>query len=323
MKLLIVGWYDCVNNCFAGAINEFKLLGHDCIFFPQFLIKEETKDTDPYPKIVGKMQQMSEAVSFIIFWNWGGSYEYFKNCRNNISRDIKFILYNWDPWSHKHNDYHIFEFFDYVFTCCSYNTPTKFFKGRGWYQLLPGFSEKFHSIDIDDKYKCDVSMVVTNLYDNGDFSNQYIPRRKIVDDIYNSDLNFHLYGPIFLRDKYPRAYKGFISYDVNRKIFSSSTINISTHADCTMKEYLNERVITILGSGGLLLVDKVKDIDKILVDKQHCFYMEKDRGIVSQIKDILSMDKNILDKIRSNGKRYADEHWTYKRWTKFILDRIL
>ena len=39
---------------------------------------------------------------------------------------------------------------------------------------------------------------------------------------------------------------------------------------------MNERVILILGSGGLLLVDKVDGIDEILVPNKECVILDKD-----------------------------------------------
>lgn len=48
---------------------------------------------------------------------------------------------------------------------------------------------------------------------------------------------------------------GWISFDQSRKVFSSSSINLSTHVRLDGNIYINERVCQILGCHGLLLVD--------------------------------------------------------------------
>jgi hypothetical protein len=303
-------------------MEEFNKLGHETSFFPQFKLINEFSEKDPFPNTTTKLSEDAKEVDVVIFWNWGGSYQYFIDCRRKCPTNVKFVLYNWDPWNPKTHDPRIFIVFDYAFSCCSYDTPRIYFRGNGWYQLLPGFSGKHHYCDFDEKYVCDVSFLTTNLYTDA-FPNQYIKRKSIVDALSNSELNFHLYGPEFLGTLYPHVYKGLVDYSINRKVFSSSKINISTHADCTLDEYLNERVITVLGSGGLLLVDKVKGIEKILTNGVNCFFIDRSRGLIGQIREILSLPKEKLEEIRRNGKELADSKWTYAIWCKYIIDRVL
>lgn len=184
-----------------------------------------------------------------------------------------------------------------------------------WSYLLPFYDKNLHYPDYDSNYECDVAFVTTNLYSNY-VGNQVINREKLVNYLYSQiDIKFHLYGPKHIGNKYPRAYRGSIPYEINRKVFSSAKINLNPHGD-SGDRYLNERNITILASGGLMLVDNSKGVYEEL--EGACILMKNTiPEIIVQIREILSnYDK--YRNIRDSGLKVAIKYQTEK-WVNKIL----
>lgn len=303
MKILIVCWFDSPRAQVLLAKNSFKKLNHDVQCFG---LLEHHKEQ---MKIVNKVDDYRPDL--ILVWHRAMKEELYKVIRNKVK---KIILFNWDdPHACKEN-YSIqfmkcMKYIDKAYSCCLDTRNIYLSNGtKQWKYLLPMYGD-FHYHDYDRQYECDVSLICTNMYDN--FDEQPMRRRDLVNLLYkNEDIKFHLYAPPHIGKQYPRCYKGEIPYEINRKVFSSSKINISTH--CTQGNgYVNERCITILASGGLLLVDNVKGISNIFGD---CSIIMKDKSkVIQQIRDIL---KNYKDyehlKIRGLDivKKYHVDIWT-------------
>ena len=171
-------------------------------------------------------------------------------------------------------------------------------------------------------YQCDISIVATNLYeDNNEFPYEAtnICRYEIVNYLYSirSNIKFHFYGPISFQELYPDCYKGFVTYNNCKKIFSNSKINLSIHPliyelndhNCE-KEYFSERVPQILGCKGLLMTNSYfhhllkPDIDYIHINKDN--YKEKINEIIN--------NSHTYDKIRFNGYQKGLLYYQWNNW---------
>lgn len=303
MNILLIVWFDSPRAQTIIAKNGFEKLGHK---IDMYGLLDHDKNRE---KIVDKVNIFKPDI--VLVWNRGMKENLYKLIRDKVKR---IILFNWDdPHSctEKNNTDFIscMKYIDKAYSCCL-ETKNIYLnnKCKEWQYLLPMYSEKFHYYDYDEKYKCDISFVCTNLYD--DFENQPMRRRELINLLYkNEDIVFHLYAPPHIGKLYPRCYKGEISYEINRKVFSSSKINISTH--CTNGEcYVNERVITVLASGGLLLVDNVKGINKLFGDC--CIIMDDLDNVIEQIRNILNnYDKceNLKKKGLEVVKKYYVDEW--------------
>jgi len=249
--------------------------------------------------------------------------------------NVKYIFFNWDePYNWIPCDIiSKMKYFDAVFVTCSETLQT--YKNNGCAKaicLYPGFDPKKNyiltSIDMRlyNKYNCDISFCCTNLYDDPHlYPNQYISRKKLIDDVYIGQkkygYKFNIYGPCFLNELYPDSYKGFTKYDDLNNIFNFSKINLCTHVLNNKDGYLNERVILIGGSGGLLLVDYVKGIENIFEINNEILVLDK-HYYVDQIASILcNYDKYIT--IRKNLNNKCNLKFTYDVWAKSILDVIM
>ena len=231
-------------------------------------------------------------------------------------------MVNWDePYNWNMNDIKgKAKLFDHVFVCSSEKLNEYIQNGTKKAHLLyPGYDTSvYYPLDLK-KYKCDISICCTNLYIG--YPNQYVDRNVLIDDIYNNQnkygYTFHIYGPKSFKDLYPRSYQGYAKYSDGNNIYNSSRINLCTHVQYNANEYLNERAINILGAGGLLLVDRVTGIDKLLEGK--CVFIDKE-GYVHQIVDILKHYNKYIP-----IKEAAYEHskkYTWDKWGEYILDNL-
>ncbi len=160
----------------------------------------------------------------------------------------------------------------------------------------PGYHKFFHypgvkgERDFEKDFVCDVSIVCTNLYTDRKLwpkKYQSISRGNLVDELYKEavkgELKLHIYGPSFLKEMYPKAYKYQISYYLTHKVFFNSKINLSINA-ISIDGYFSERASLILGSGGIVYTDSqmgfglIDGLDYIFADKS---------SPVKQIKELL------------------------------------
>ena len=237
--------------------------------------------------------------------------ELFINYMQNLKQmyNFKLIQINWDPLLGlpKHN---IINNFDLSF--CSdpkyikFNPKCKFFKA--------GYCKKtsYNNKTFDKNYECDVSFIGTNLYVCSQFENKLLTRKDVLDKIYNeSDLILHVYGPSFLKNIYPKAYKGFISYDDCYKVFSNSKIcvNVSPCYDNEFENnhYYSERLPQIFGCESIMLSNN--DFGSFLVKDVDYIYIDNKDTMIEKIKNLL-VDEKMYDEMKKNvvGKKEMFEY---------------
>ncbi len=156
------------------------------------------------------------------------------------------------------------------------------------------------------------------------YSDQYFNRKELIDKLLNeTEFNIHIYGPESLKLTYPDNYKGFVKYDNLNEVYNKSRINLCTHVCHTKSKYINERTILILGSGSLLLVDPVKNLDQLITDKE-CVYFNRD-NIIEKITHILS-NYDQYESIKIAGyeksKEYTWDKWAEKIHKEYCLDNF-
>jgi hypothetical protein len=226
--------------------------------------------------------------------------------------DCHNILYNWDPFSYDvdhpswNNNLNFkiltMKFMDKVFTVLP-NEVKYFadFKINYLETVLQPASSQDFQFYHDADFECEVSCVITNCYtDFKEFPSQLINRRDLLDFIYHkTDIKLHVYGMPFLKAMYPNAYRGFVSYQNAKKVFSNSMVNlnISPVGDKYKVKnldglYFSERVPQILASRGLLVAEQ--DLSPLLVDGKSYIHIK----FVEQIVDI-------VDDIKKNRAKYV------------------
>ena len=300
MRTILICTYYGLRESLRLAADQLEKLGWQVEDHPLFL------DTN----LDAKIRLTNPDV--ILFWSYNIDPSYLKQIKANFN-DKKFVIFNWDDpfsWSWS-NIKQIAGIFDLALTSCQ--EATKWYLERGARQsefLLPGFTPA--PLEVDKRYICDVAICITNLYENNNvYPNQKINRKKLIDLLVASGLDFRIYGPGDLKEIYPNHYHGFVNYSDLPKVFYNTKINICTHVDSRYK-YTNERSILITGSSGLLLVDPIHDYDQIFNPGQECLQLDLDDPI-SQIKTILAHYDEYAN-IKEKGYNKALTNYTWADW---------
>lgn len=303
MKIIITCYYGLADGILC-AVNSLKKMGVEVIEYPLF-----KHYADAFDKMDDYVDHFNIFIKdndpqVILWWYFSIPTSDMEKIINN-NKLVKHIMFNWDePFNWIHNDIqNKAKFFDAVFVTCEQRLNDYLtFGSKKAYLQFPGYDPLIHNMIIEEneadrlEYECDISICCTNLYeDSNKYPNQYIIRKQLVDDIYNNQAKlgykFYIYGPEQFRNIYPDSYKGFISYENTNKVFNYSKINICTHVQANTYKYLNERVITVMGSGGLLYVDKVDGFDQIITPNTECIIIDKEQYL-NQIVNILENYNN-------------------------------
>jgi len=318
-KILIICYYG-FSEPLDTVKNELNKLGYDVIGFPLLEQYNLDEQKTSYYRILDKYIKENNP-QYILWWCFNIYPTHLKYITSN-NPQVKNYLFNWDdPYCWYDPNYeHKIRSIERAFI----TSEAKFeqYQDLGCKPVLtyPGYNKiihfpiKEHDLDDIDYYHCDISICCTNLYSNKDvYPDQIINRFDLVNDIYNNmdkyGYKFHIYGPEFLQNLYPRAYKKELCYIDTNKVFNYSKINICTHVT-NGKSYLNERVILILASGGLLFVDPVDGINSFFNDKkdEYCVTIDKN-NYLTQIKSILDNYQNYKS-IKTSGHNFvSDKDW--------------
>jgi len=338
MKLLLIGYYHLAEG-FLGAMNALRnKYKYDIDFFPlsaylniyntedtiahlkQFILK---KDCILLPEVISTNNQIPNVI---LWWNFSLDRESFLSVYNqDVPHRISHIFYSWDdPFQTElmgPND--IFSRMDIVFTCCK--KSIQYYMNQGCktvYYAKPGFDPQVHHDIEEQNYDCDVSIVCTNLYDQPMHSGKAINRKHMLDLIKNDhSIKFCIYGPNKLHKMYPDNYAGYVNFKDTHRVFNKSKINICTHVrKNTGYMYINERVCQILGSGGLLFIDNVAGLDKIIDRKTECVVIDE-TNILAQIHSILD-NYAYYEVVKKYGRQHALATMTWDGWADIVHQGI-
>jgi len=326
MKLSLVGSFNLADG-YLGAAKALERNGWEVSFVPAHWYRNDYGSAH-INKII---EDLKEQKPDVVLW-WRGetlTADQFRQAREEIDF-AKFILYSWDDpyqWEMHQELPEKCEFLDMAFTCCHSSIEEYKKNGCDAFYCPPGFDPEVHYPEESEEHKCDISIVCTNLY-HGSLLTRYphLSRKFLLDSIIRSipGIDLKIYGFENFKEAYPNHYAGWIPFNESRKVFHNSKINISTHIRPDGYMYINERVTQILGSGGLLMVDYVNGIDKVLwgddVSKKSAIIIDP-MGFSNQIKDILGNYEK-FEEIKKNGYEKAMNCFTWDNWAKIIIDKI-
>ena len=331
-NICIISYYGLRDalQCAASSLQDIGYVVSDFSLF-KYMYDIHDKNINYQQMLIQHITENN--INVVLWWFINIDTDEFINIKTVTG--VKYVLFNWDePFNWNHCDLvSKSKYFDAVYVTCQETLDNYVQNGaKNAYYLLPGFSPKIHNImhtiDDDDrkKYACDISFCCTNLYQcDLNYPNQYINRKKLIDEIYQEACNnkfiFHIYGPDFLQELYPNSYRGYCSYDISKKVFNCSKINLCTHVLCDKTGYINERVILIGGCGGLLLMDNIKGIDKIFMINREVVILDK-IDFISQIKLILDNYES-YKQIKNNFYAKCINNYTYNDWAKIIHNGLM
>lgn len=337
-SMAIVGWWSDENHVLSSVRSTFDSIGSkhyqdswkSCTFVPFLTIREQEHHV--FDRVVNRLHETLKSFTFVIWWNWHSlPINHMRRLRESLSSQV-WIMYNWDePWCWRTFPFQAFtSLFNYCFVSSGARLSEYAAHGvRRAICLYPPYDEAFHRPDCGTeeeqvKYACDVSFMCTNLYTDSIFDDVFVSRKALLDAFArHPEINFHLYGTPQVGRLYPQMYKGEMPYHENRKVFSNSKISLSIHVLQHAPEYLNERCITTLASGGLLLVDPVEGIERVLANGVNCVVMcsNQPEDIVLQVKHILANYDQYRD-VRQNGLTFAKQAFHVSSFCQTIWDAI-
>ena len=304
MKIALVGSFNLADG-YLGAAKALERLNYKVEFVPAQLYKSE----HPESHVAMVMADLVKINPDIVLW-WRAetmSHVDFKLMRSKVNG--KFIMYSWDDpfqWEcHKEMPQKC-KILDVAFSCCEDSVKNYIANGcKKAVYCPPGFDPSIHYPEEDENYKCDISIVCTNLYDDDIHKLTIFPhlsRKKLLDLIIEKvpEVDLRIYGSENFSNYYGDQYKGWINFNESRKVFHNSKISLCTHIRPDGDKYINERVTQVLGSKGLLLVDHVKGIDSILKPNDECVVIDfsSEENFVNQIKDMMSWSDEKINKIK-------------------------
>jgi hypothetical protein len=325
MKLLIIGWNDFIHPLLT-AKRYFEIIGYEVYFFPLLSYSKQysgQKLFEPFMTFIKNLE-----INVILWWNWECDEQVINKVKENTP-EIIHCLFNWDhPFCLNDWDLNLNRkilkknVWDLVFVTGDCKLEKYLETGTKEAYYLRMFADpETHFPEKDINYECDLSLVCTNLYnDKNIFPDTLVEREKILKDLIKEGLNVKIYGPEELKKYFPNQYQGFIHFLDNHKVFYNSKINLCTHV-CNGNKYLNERVGTILSSGGLLLVDHVEGINEVLKNGEDCIYLDES-NYISQIKSILNNYKDFTN-IKEKAVQTASNKFNPMVWCKFINEKII
>ena len=338
-NILMIGYCHLADG-FLGGARAFEKMGFTITFFPYYsyiMDKREDKETDIISIIKDKN------INICLWWCNAvseSSCSFIMNHLKEHAINVIHIFYNFDPFLYEYEKYNsffwkplienkkeVYPCMNYIFTC--FEKEIQYFSSLPIYYAPPGFDTSISFYEENKDFECDISIVCTTLYDSFEehpFDAVSLSRWEVVHTLYTNRhlYTFHIYGPEKFKTLFPECYRGFISYNDSRKVFSNSKINLSIHTltkelhkDYSTSEYFSERVPQILGCRGLLATNSF--LSHLL--KPNRDYIFLDENWFSSILNIIQSSMK-YDIIRNNGYKIASQYYTWNNWSNSIIQMI-
>jgi len=319
MRVVIVGYY-CYADGVKAAGESLEKEGWEVTHFPLM----EKISGDAWDEDLIDLLHPTKGVSVVLWWYPIHQIPYQKvlNVVDSAAAFQRHFYFNWDPSylpyqtenseevSQKKEK--VYPLMDLVISA----NPLEASAFSNAVHCPPGFSSSYHYPEENSEYSCDISFVGTNLYEDEEMwpaRFQLYNRGALLDLIYESGLDLKVYGPPWLKERFPNAYVSSIPYHQTHLVFSNSLINISVNC-VSIDGYFSERVPQIIASRGVVYTDNhlgfgfIEGADYVLLDR---------RDPVGQIKTLLS-DKSKLIQMR-NSTSIKESNISWDRFKDIIV----
>lgn len=295
MKILVVCYYEIKENI-KGMVEGLEEHGCEIISYPLYRYKYDPNDKrEDYLKHFIKFIT-SEHPDVLLWWYIGLSISELREFTNSVKVPSILFCHN-DPL--ELDEFKgVSSFFDGVIT--PNKSSVELYESITLFCMMGVDPRTFYPLKEDKNYLCDVSFYC----ETAEYANMIHNLSKAY------DIHFNLYGPDFLKNKYPDCYIGNPSYQELNYIFNKSKVNI-----VILKEnldYLSETVLQILASGGLLLTTP----SIFLTNNKDCLFLDEEHYI-TQVRYILE-NYDDLSIIKQHGMQKS-QIYTWYKWAEAIL----
>jgi len=335
-KILIVSFYE-LKEYFASVKERFEELLFTVLNYPLFRYCYDAND-----KLENYKEHLNEYIQdnnpdIILWWFIDVPVDIFRFIKIN-NPNVYYIMYNADdPINMNKELLDKAKIFDLVVTPCKEsvymyklysNVKTVIFNPSGFDDMLfkPLHDPNFAVKEKDPKqkynhYKSDISMLFYNLFlDKSTFPNQVIYKKTLIDNLIDyckkNEYIFKIYGAPVLNEYFPNNYCGSVPYHEINVLYNMSKINIVSSPWKNKSLNISEYVFPILGSGSLLMIDKIRDIESLFGDNETCIIYDSD-NYLDKIGSILS-NYDSYDVIKHEG-HILSKKYTWKNWVNNIV----
>jgi len=333
-KILIISFYD-LKDYLLYIKNVFEQYKFSVIEYQLFRYAYDSND-----KIPNYKEHMNEFIKqhephVILWWFIDVPIDVFKYIKNHHMNKL-FIMYNSDDPINLNNElFDKAKLFDIVITPCKEtihlykmfsNVKTVLFGPMGFdpnlFMPITNINEFKNEYN---EFSSDISMLTYNLFfDKTHYPSQVVYKKSMIDNVINycneNNYTFKLYGTPVLKELYPSHYSGEVPYYKMNFLFNFSKINIISSPDKTKSMHINEYTMPILGAGGLLMYDKIKDIEKIYTNDEPGFLVYDSNNYINIIDNVLNNYDSYVS-IKKSG-RLLSERYTWDNWVKNIVIEI-
>jgi hypothetical protein len=332
-KILIVSFYELKD--YLLYIKElFEQYNFTVISYPLFRYAYDSND-----KLDNYKEHMNDFIKennpdIILWWFIDVPVEVFKYIKQNFKEKL-FIMYNSDdPINLTKELFDKAKIFDIVITPCKETIHMyKLYSGCKVIMFGPMgydpnlFKEITDTKDFQseyDEFNCDISMLFYNMFlDKSYYPTQVVYKKDLIDTVVTyctkNGIKLKLYGTPAIKEFFPQYYCGEVPYYKLNFLFNFSKINIISSPYREKSLLINEYMFSILGSGGLLMLDKTKDIETYLTNNQNCI-MYDGRDFLAKINTILN-NYNNYGNVKKKGLEFAKSN-TWDMWVENLVKEI-
>jgi len=285
MKIIIIGGFKLAQHALSisrgfkgigwetrhipsrGQISEHEerdrrfMLGESRYVMPDEFAIEYRTEAD-YAGVV--YEEAKEYAPDLILW-WCAREDVPKGLARRL-RDICPVVYYTPDQLRPAKSPEVLDGFSHAVTCCNVSKRQIERMGIPAIVLYPPPCRTIHGMAAPTCYeRCDISFTPHALYHRQGWRGMLATRDEMVAAVQGLG-KLHIYGGLG-DGTFPglqrQAYRGWREYDELPTVYRSSKINLNQHNTPERDGYLNARALAIVGSGGFLLTDHVKGIEKI------------------------------------------------------------
>lgn len=343
MKIAIFGYYNLADG-YLACYDSLTKQGHEMSFFPFMRFKNDNIPKDVTQKTIDKfvncsfteednvntifhyssMKIPASKPDILFFWTPTTDISEILSYTKTIYSG-KIVWHNWDPsfsnYDHPHwlgqkeQIKHNLKYFDLILSVNPLEVEYYKSIGLNCEHCYSGFDENYSFPEKDEKYICDVSAVITNLYADSIWnrSAQKVNRKDLLDKLYeNKNIKLNIYGTENLKNIYPDSYCGMVPYKNCNKVFYNSKVNLCIHA-VSIDYYLSERAAQIIGSSGLLVTDNkmglnfIENEDYILADNLENTYQTILNLLIDDDKRLKIVENGYNKRLELNWNKITDK----------------
>jgi hypothetical protein len=297
MRVVIIGGMSA-SQCLWSLKRGFERVGCDVAYYPTLHVPEGGRHKCLRPDVAGYTSSMiSDITTDLLVW-WQPKNDWHPDVLRKLKARYPGLptcmVSIDDPNVWTVLDLADYADFDYAVTCCAGSMDD--YRAHGITPILgwPPFDEDLHTdLQPDPRFACDISFIASHVYRRSRFPRMTADRVDMVERLhgvgrlalYGSwNKNAHDWGQ--LPDEYKRFFRGWLPYRDQPAMMHTSRINVASHirSGDTFRQYMTERDVLILASGGFWLTDYVDGMDELFRPDVEAVYWRSLDELVEKAK---------------------------------------